>query len=164
MTHQNSNNSRLSLTRDLSFCLPLGLMIFFWLYSVERLEAQNFNINVQQPTIRFSNVNTVVSVPDGGTMSLGGIHRSAIGQRSFGVPLVGSTPGLGRLFANQSVGAAKSTSQASVKVHLISLREMEQNILAEANRKERDRRGEPLNGHPDIQRRADFINRNVGRR
>ena len=59
---------------------------------------------VQLPTFAFTQVATTVSVPDGGTILLGGIKRMSEGRAENGVPMLGKIPYLSRLFRNVSVG------------------------------------------------------------
>ena len=53
---------------------------------------------VQLPTFSFVTVMTTVSVPDGGTVLLGGIKRLSEGRNEFGVPILDKIPYLDRLF------------------------------------------------------------------
>lgn len=59
---------------------------------------------VQLPTFAFTQVSTTVSVPDGGTILLGGIKRLAEGRSERGVPMLSKIPYVSRLFRNVSVG------------------------------------------------------------
>tara|TARA_R110002049_G_scaffold27321_2_gene94010 strand:- start:77696 stop:81205 length:3510 start_codon:yes stop_codon:yes gene_type:complete len=59
---------------------------------------------VQLPTFAFTNVSTTVSVPDGGTILLGGIKRLAEGRQERGMPMLSKIPYLSRLFRNTAVG------------------------------------------------------------
>ena len=59
---------------------------------------------VQLPTFAFTQVSTTVSVPDGGTILLGGIKRLAEGRAERGVPVLSKIPYLSRLFRNVAVG------------------------------------------------------------
>lgn len=59
---------------------------------------------VQLPTFAFTQVSTTVSVPDGGTILLGGIKRLAEGRVERGVPMLSKIPYVSRLFRNTAVG------------------------------------------------------------
>ncbi|TWU22013.1 Type IV pilus biogenesis and competence protein PilQ precursor [Novipirellula galeiformis] len=59
---------------------------------------------VQLPTFAFTQVSTTVSVPDGGTILLGGIKRLAEGRSERGVPFLSKIPYVSRLFRNVSTG------------------------------------------------------------
>ena len=116
------------------------------------------SINVQLPVVSVFNVRTVVSVPDGGTMSLGGISNHSSGRSSRGVP------GLrGPLFQNRGIGYSAGSSRATIKATIISNREIDEALMAAGNRRFATRRTHDPNGAPAIQAKADFISRNIGR-
>ena len=115
------------------------------------------NTTVQLPVLSFFNVQTVVSVPDAGIRSLGGVSRHASGRTSRGVP------GWGRGFSNRSRGFATVSSNAAVRVRIISLNEMSEDVLSNANRRASIYESKDPNGSNAVQARADFISRNVGR-
>ncbi len=116
------------------------------------------NIQVQLPVVSFFNVQTVVSVPDGGTMSLGGISRHSSGRFSRGVPGLG-----GPLFQNTGTGYSTGGSRATVTAAIISNQEIGDSLLAEGNRRATIRERFDPNGAPAVQAKADFITRNIGR-
>ena len=88
-------------------------------------------VTIQLPTVSFFNINTVVSVPDGGTMSLGGNSGGNWGSTSRGVPGMAGIPGAGRLFNNSAFGGSQFASNASIHVKIISLAEMEADLLSQ---------------------------------
>ncbi len=53
---------------------------------------------VQLPTFAFVTVTTTVSVPDGGTVLLGGIKRLSEGRNERGIPILSKIPYINRLF------------------------------------------------------------------
>jgi general secretion pathway protein D len=59
---------------------------------------------VQLPTFAFTSVTTTVSVPDGGTVLLGGVKRLREGRNERGVPLLSKVPYISRLFKNVGIG------------------------------------------------------------
>ena len=59
---------------------------------------------MQLPTFAFITVTTTVSVPDGGTVLLGGIKRLSEGRNERGVPLLSKMPYVNRLFRNVGIG------------------------------------------------------------
>ena len=93
----------------------------------ENADAQ---ITIQLPSINMFNVNTVVSVPDGGTISLGGVNSSSSGRTTRGVPGLANIPGVGRLFNNTGIGSETNSNQATAKATIISLKEMEDELLS----------------------------------
>ena len=121
---------------------------------VENVSAQV----IQLPTLRFFNVNTTVSVPDGGTISLGGVNRSASGSISRGVPLLP-----GPLFNNRGIGSSHGSNQVTASAKIIVLSELEEEVMAEARRRKAVAARTDPNGPVAVQHQADFITRNVGR-
>jgi hypothetical protein len=71
---------------------------------------------------------TTVSAPDGGTILLGGYNSAREGRSEFGAP------GLGRPFRNSSYARSLSGSTISVRVRVINLREMDEQILGRPTR------------------------------
>ena len=63
---------------------------------------------IQQPTFTTVTVQTTVSVPDGGTVLLGGLKPLSEGRNEFGPPVLSKIPYLNRLFKN--VGYGRETS------------------------------------------------------
>lgn len=142
-----------------------SLALLTLLLSCEFAHAQQpIATTIQLPSVRVFQINTAVSVPDGGSMLLGGVSRSGYGSSSFGVPLLGNVPLAGRPFRNQASGSYFSSGMARAHVTILSNAEMEADVLAEANRRELLRTTIDPNGMPAVQRRADFISRNIGRR
>jgi general secretion pathway protein D len=75
---------------------------------------QNQGTTVQLPTFAFTTVTTTVSVPDGGTVLLGGIKRLSEQRLENGVPILNKIPYLNRLFDN--IGTGRSTSSLMMMV------------------------------------------------
>ncbi len=69
----------------------------------QRVQSQQ-GTTVQLPSFSIFNVATTVSVPDGGTVLLGGIKRLAEGRNEFGVPILSKLPYVNRLFRNVGIG------------------------------------------------------------
>jgi type II secretory pathway component GspD/PulD (secretin) len=59
---------------------------------------------VQQPNFTTVTVQTTVSVPDGGTVLLGGLKTLREGRNEFGPPVLSKVPYLNRLFKNVGYG------------------------------------------------------------
>jgi type II secretory pathway component GspD/PulD (secretin) len=59
---------------------------------------------LQQPTSTTISINTTVSVPDGGTVLLGGLKTLSEGRSEFGPPLLSKIPYINRLFKNVGYG------------------------------------------------------------
>jgi len=111
-------------------------------------------VTVQLPVFRTTGVRTAVSIPDGGTINLGGVGRSIYGQSS--------QSGFGRFPGSNRFGS-RSPSRSSLSAKIIRLKEIERQMLAD----HAARRPQPgdvlLNGSRAVQAKADFITRNVGR-
>ncbi len=80
---------------------------------------------VQLPTFAFTSVSTTVSVPDGGTILLGGIKRLSESRAERGTPLLSKIPYVSRLFRNVSVGRTASSLMLMVTPRIIIQEEEE---------------------------------------
>lgn len=80
---------------------------------------------IQQPEIQITEVRTTVSVPDGGTLLLGGQSLSAEIDREAGVPVLSKIPFLKRLFTNRSTAKDDQVLLILVKPTIIIQREQE---------------------------------------
>lgn len=81
---------------------------------------------VQQPSFATTNISTVVSVPDGGTILLGGIKRMREGRVERGVPILSKIPYVNRLFKNTAIGRETSTLMMTVTPRIIIQEEEEE--------------------------------------
>jgi len=80
---------------------------------------------VQLPTFSFITVTTTVSVPDGGTVLLGGIKRLSEGRNEFGVPILNKIPYINRLFKNVGIGRETQSLMMMVTPRIIIQEEEE---------------------------------------
>ncbi|MBL9122330.1 MAG: hypothetical protein JNG90_01770, partial [Planctomycetaceae bacterium] len=83
---------------------------------------------VQLPTFSFVTVTTTVSVPDGGTVLLGGIKRLSEGRTEFGVPILNKLPYVSRLFKNVGIGRETESLMMMVTPRII-IQEEEESLL-----------------------------------
>jgi len=83
---------------------------------------------VQLPTFSFISVTTTVSVPDGGTVLLGGIKRLSEGRNEFGVPILNKVPYLNRLFKNVGIGRETQSLMMMVTPRIIIQEEEEERL------------------------------------
>jgi general secretion pathway protein D len=81
--------------------------------------------SIQEPQVSEFSLPTAVSVPDGGTLLLGGVKRLSEGRREAGIPMVNKIPYLKRLFSNTSVGRESQTVMLMVTPHIIIQEEYE---------------------------------------
>ena len=149
--------------------VKLSLLVGFALIALSTFSLKNQccaqGLTVQQPVIRFFNVGTVVSVPDGGTTLLGGNSSSASGTVSRGVPGLSGIPGVNRLFNNRAIGREDARSTASVTTRILIMSELEEQLLAEAARQEAAglarAQAAGLAVPEDVQRKAEFMTRSI---
>jgi type II secretory pathway component GspD/PulD (secretin) len=81
---------------------------------------------LQQPVQDITQVRTTVSVPDGGTLLLGGQTLAGEIERESGVPVLSKIPFLKRLFTNQSMAKDEQVLLILVKPTIVIQREKEQ--------------------------------------
>jgi general secretion pathway protein D len=94
-----------------------------------RREESREGTTVQQPTLAVFSVTTTVSVPDGGTVLLGGIKRLSEGRNEFGTPILNKIPYINRLFRNVGIGRETQSLMMMVTPRIIIQEEEEQNLL-----------------------------------
>lgn len=83
---------------------------------------------VQLPTFSFTTVSTTVSVPDGGTILLGGIKRLAEERKEQGVPMLNKIPYVNRLFKNVGIGRDTTSLMLMVTPRIIIQEEEEEKL------------------------------------
>jgi general secretion pathway protein D len=91
-------------------------------------EVTRSGTTVQLPTFQLITVSTTVSVPDGGTVLLGGIKRLSEGRNEFGVPLLSKVPYVDRLFRNVGIGRTTDSLMMMVTPHIIIQEEEEDRL------------------------------------
>jgi len=87
---------------------------------------QNF---IQEPKISQTEVSTMVSIPDGGTLLIGGQKLVGESEIEIGVPVLSKIPGLNRLFTNRSFVKDERTLLVLVRPNIIIHREIEQDLF-----------------------------------
>jgi general secretion pathway protein D len=80
---------------------------------------------VQLPSFAFTTVTTTVSVPDGGTVLLGGIKRLREGRTERGIPILSKVPWVSRLFKNVGIGRDANSLMMMVTPRIIIQEEEE---------------------------------------
>ncbi|HUG70043.1 MAG TPA: hypothetical protein VMM76_19995, partial [Pirellulaceae bacterium] len=83
---------------------------------------------VQLPTFSFTTVSTTVSVPDGGTILLGGIKRLSESRNEQGVPMLNKLPYINRLFKNVGIGRETTSLMLMVTPRIIIQEEEEEKL------------------------------------
>ena len=99
----------------------------------DELVTETSGVTVQQPVVAFTSVNTVVSVPDGGTVLMGGIKRLSEQRSEQGVPLLSSIPYINRLFRNVGIGQEASNLMMMVTPRILIQEELEEDQVGLIN-------------------------------
>jgi hypothetical protein len=76
-------------------------------------------------------LNTTATVPDGGTVVVGGYGSVVEARNEFGPPLASNVPYANRLFRNVGYGRQTGSVRLLLGVRIISLREEEERFLAQ---------------------------------
>lgn len=144
-------------------CVRVFLLILVpWVLTgsgfAQTLGGRNVYRPVQLPVVSFFNIRTAVSVPDGGTMSLGGVSRYSESSISRGIPSL-----RGPVFQSRATGYNVQSSRASVKATILSTREINEALAIEGARRALIYQRSDPNGSFEVQKKADFITRNIGR-
>ncbi len=92
-------------------------------------EVTRTGTTVQLPTLGTTSVQTTVTVPDGGTILLGGIKRLREGRVERGVPFLNKIPYVSRLFKNVGIGRETSSLMMVVTPRIIIPEEEEERAL-----------------------------------
>lgn len=90
------------------------------------------SVTVQQPVVDIVTVDTVVSVPDGGTVLLGGVKTLREQRNMAGVPILNKLPYISRLFKNTGVGRETESLMLMVTPRII-IQEEEEELLGIPN-------------------------------
>jgi len=84
-------------------------------------------ISIQLPEVTLQRVRTTVTMPDGGTMMLGGMRLVERQNLRSTVPLLGSLPGLGWLFSRNGTSVQNRKILILIRAKIILMEEMEPN-------------------------------------
>ena len=101
--------------------------------SSNEFETLTNGTTIQLPEFIFTTVTTTVSVPDGGTVLLGGIKRLNEARNEFGVQILSKVPYINRLFKNVGLGRTTRSIMLMVTPRIIIQEEEEERLLG-ANR------------------------------
>ncbi len=107
----------------------LGAGLTTGLRNEREQEFRSSGTTIQLPEFLFTTVTTTVSVPDGGTVLLGGIKRQREGRNEFGVPILSKVPYINRLFKNVGLGRTTDSLMLMVTPRIIIQEEEEQRLL-----------------------------------
>jgi general secretion pathway protein D len=92
----------------------------------DEFETVTEGVTIQLPTLAFTTVSTVVSVPDGGTIMMGGIKRMREARVERGTPFLSNIPYVNRLFKNVGIGRETESLMMLVTPRIIIQSEEEQ--------------------------------------
>ena len=123
-TFQGSSSTTQQTTRNGIVNQATGLFT----NNTDNTTTNNTGVTVQLPTFSFVTVTTTVSVPDGGTVLLGGIKRLSEGRNEFGVPILDEIPYVNRLFKNVGIGRETSSLLMMVTPRIIIQEEEEDKL------------------------------------
>jgi type II secretory pathway component GspD/PulD (secretin) len=90
--------------------------------------ATSIQGQLQLPVVTRTSVFTTVTVPDGGTVLLGGVKRLREERREFGVPILSKVPMVNRLFRNIGIGRTTESLMLMVTPRIIILEEEEEKL------------------------------------
>ena len=113
-TTAKSSNEKQGTQAETGGVIPFQPGLSFQTQSSAEQEFNSNGTTVQQPSLRTTTVTTTVSVPDGGTVLMGGIKRMQEARNEFGVPVLSKIPYINRLFKN--VGIARTTESLMLMV------------------------------------------------
>jgi len=86
------------------------------------------NGTIQLPNTTVTTVSTTVTVPDGGTVLLGGVKQLQEQRLEYGVPVLSKAPWIDRLFRNVGIGRTTSSLMLMVTPRIIILEEEEERL------------------------------------
>ncbi len=90
-------------------------------------------VSVQQPVFASIQISTTVSVPDGGTVVMGGIKRLSEGRKEYGTPILNKIPFINRLFMNSAIGRQSESIMMMVTPRILIQEEEEAYMLGQQN-------------------------------
>ena len=132
-TKSKSSDEKSGLAGDAAAGAGLNASLETQAKSSAEQEIFSRGTTIQLPEFIFTTVTTTVSVPDGGTVLLGGIKRLREGRNEFGVPILSKIPYINRLFKNVGMGRTTDSLMLMVTPRII-IQEEEEDKLLGANR------------------------------
>ncbi len=128
-TRSKSSDEKSGLSGDTGGIVDLEAGVTAGESSEREQEVLSNGTTIQQPEFLFTTVTTTVSVPDGGTVLLGGIKRLREGRNEFGVPILSKIPYINRLFKNVGIGRTTDSLMLMVTPRIIIQEEEEEKLL-----------------------------------
>ena len=128
-TKAKSSDEKSGVTGDAAGIVDLEAGLNTGAASEREEEVRSSGTTIQLPEFLFTTVTTTVSVPDGGTVLLGGIKRLREGRNEFGVPILSKIPYINRLFKNVGLGRTTDSLMLMVTPRIIIQEEEEEKLL-----------------------------------
>jgi general secretion pathway protein D len=128
-TRSKSSDEKSGLSGDTGGIVDLEAGVTAGESNEREQEVLTNGTTIQQPEFLFTTVTTTVSVPDGGTVLLGGIKRLREGRNEFGVPILSKIPYINRLFKNVGIGRTTDSLMLMVTPRIIIQEEEEEKLL-----------------------------------
>ncbi|MGL6225208.1 MAG: hypothetical protein ACRC10_01120 [Thermoguttaceae bacterium] len=97
----------------------------------KKTTSANAGVTIQQPVLASFTVMTTVTVPDGGTIVLGGVKRLREGRQEYGTPILNKIPFVNRLFMNVGVGRQQESILMMVTPRILIQEEEERYMLGQ---------------------------------
>jgi len=130
-TKSKSSDEKSGLEGDTNGIIDLNAGVGTGASSSREEEVKSSGTTIQLPEFLFTTVTTTVSVPDGGTVLLGGIKRLREGRNEFGVPILSKIPYINRLFKNVGLGRTTDSLMLMVTPRIIIQEEEEDKLLGQ---------------------------------
>jgi general secretion pathway protein D len=130
-TKSKSSDEKSGLEGDANGLIDLNAGVGTGASSSREEEVRSSGTTIQLPEFLFTTVTTTVSVPDGGTVLLGGIKRLREGRNEFGVPILSKIPYINRLFKNVGLGRTTDSLMLMVTPRIIIQEEEEDKLLGQ---------------------------------
>ena len=89
-------------------------------------------VSIQLPILASLSVQTTVSVPDGGTILLGGIKRLSEARQETGTPILNKIPYINRLFMNTAIGRDTTSVMMMVTPRIVIQEEEEEFLMGKS--------------------------------
>jgi len=86
-------------------------------------------VQVQLPILSVTKIKTTVSVPDGGTVLVGGLKREVTAKMSVGLPFLRRIPILNLLFGRRGVSTLRSNLFVLINANITIVHEEEAKLF-----------------------------------
>lgn len=88
--------------------------------------AQGYTmVEVELPVILLSQIKTTITIPDGGTVLVGGLKKIIEQERSIGIPVLQRIPVLNLLFGRRGQTRLRNNQFVLIKANILSIKEEE---------------------------------------